>query len=391
MSEWGNCWHFQNQWCATCLFSLKLFKLVHQGVLVSLLAFKVSVQSWPKAASILKSPAYYCANLLALSRASSGALQRLPPFVLQKPLASIFSGGSDALVLPAPLLVCKSLVSEFAMVETTGAFITILMLVCFNVFPSLMESLHVLKSLRLQYLHRPAGGEVFIKLHCPPALPPPLALLCLLLMKGLPAQTYSTPEGEHMLETTHRQSKSSQTGLPLQGYLFLQLRALWVWPRPGIKRLTVDMYATLAWRSSFLGFLLSFHLCFHLLVWAAMDSCYDEEGTPSRCMPKFENVAFNRTVVASNVCGSPPEEYCMQTGSTRSCHQCDAADPERSHNASLLTDFHRNEESTWWQSQSMYFGIQHPNSVNITLHLGKSPAWPHICAISIEHVGVSSC
>uniref|UniRef100_H3D7F3 Laminin, gamma 3 n=1 Tax=Tetraodon nigroviridis TaxID=99883 RepID=H3D7F3_TETNG len=140
---------------------------------------------------------------------------------------------------------------------------------------------------------RPAGGEVFIKLHCPPALPPPLALLCLLL------------------------------------------------------------------------------IC-HLLVWAAMDSCYDEEGTPSRCMPKFENVAFNRTVVASNVCGSPPEEYCMQTGSTRSCHQCDAADPERSHNASLLTDFHRNEESTWWQSQSMYFGIQHPNSVNITLHLGKA-------------------
>ncbi|XP_073334366.1 laminin subunit gamma-3 [Pagrus major] len=122
-----------------------------------------------------------------------------------------------------------------------------------------------------------------------------------------------------------------------------------------------------------LALLLSLHLHCHLLVWAAMDSCYDEEeGAPSRCMPKFENLAFNRTVVASNVCGSPPEDYCMQTGSTRSCHHCDASDPELSHNASLLTDFHRSEENTWWQSQSMYFGIQNPNSVNLTLHLGKA-------------------
>ncbi|XP_009320455.1 PREDICTED: laminin subunit gamma-3, partial [Pygoscelis adeliae] len=54
------------------------------------------------------------------------------------------------------------------------------------------------------------------------------------------------------------------------------------------------------------------------------------------------------------------------------CHRCDAADPRHHHNASFLTDFHSQEESTWWQSQSMAFGIQHPNSVNITLHLGKA-------------------
>uniref|UniRef100_A0A4W6BL25 Laminin, gamma 3 n=1 Tax=Lates calcarifer TaxID=8187 RepID=A0A4W6BL25_LATCA len=107
--------------------------------------------------------------------------------------------------------------------------------------------------------------------------------------------------------------------------------------------------------------LLCLHLHCHLLVWAAMDSCYDDEGVPSRCMPKFENIAFNRTVEVSNVCGSPPEDYCMQTGSTRSCHICKASDPDLSHN-----------EPTWWQSQSMYYGIQHPNSVNITLHLGKA-------------------
>ncbi|XP_076613354.1 laminin subunit gamma-3 [Chaetodon auriga] len=132
------------------------------------------------------------------------------------------------------------------------------------------------------------------------------------------------------------------------------------------------MDASLAVSSPLLALLLSLHLHCRLFVWAAMDSCYDEEGTSSRCMPKFENIAFNRTVVASNVCGSPPEDYCMQTGSTRSCHLCDASDPDLSHNASLLTDFHRNEENTWWQSQSMYYGIQHPNSVNLTLHLGKA-------------------
>ncbi|XP_071322534.1 laminin subunit gamma-3 [Trachinotus anak] len=132
------------------------------------------------------------------------------------------------------------------------------------------------------------------------------------------------------------------------------------------------MDTSFAVTSLLLALLLSFHLHCHPLVWAAMDSCYDEEGAPSRCMPRFENIAFNRTVEVSNVCGSPPEDYCMQTGSTRSCHSCDALHPDLSHNANLLTDFNRNEEPTWWQSQSMYFGIQHPNSVNLTLHLGKA-------------------
>ncbi|NXU87447.1 LAMC3 protein, partial [Xiphorhynchus elegans] len=104
-------------------------------------------------------------------------------------------------------------------------------------------------------------------------------------------------------------------------------------------------------------------------------SCWDPRGQPRRCMPDFENAAFGRAVQATNTCGSPPEDYCLQMGARHAsalCHRCEATDPRLHHNASLLTDFHSQEESTWWQSQSMAFGIQHPNSVNITLHLGKA-------------------
>ncbi|NXF90538.1 LAMC3 protein, partial [Eubucco bourcierii] len=104
-------------------------------------------------------------------------------------------------------------------------------------------------------------------------------------------------------------------------------------------------------------------------------ACYDPRGHPRRCMPVFENAAFGRAAHATNTCGSPPEDYCLQMGARHAstlCHRCDASDPRLHHNASFLTDFHSQEESTWWQSQSMAFGIQHPNSVNITLHLGKA-------------------
>ncbi|NXW41416.1 LAMC3 protein, partial [Nyctiprogne leucopyga] len=104
-------------------------------------------------------------------------------------------------------------------------------------------------------------------------------------------------------------------------------------------------------------------------------ACQDPRGQPRRCMPVFENAAFGRAAQATNTCGSPPEDYCLQMGARHAstlCHRCDATDPQLHHNASFLTDFHSQEESTWWQSQSMAFGIQHPNSVNITLHLGKA-------------------
>ncbi|XP_026559056.1 laminin subunit gamma-1 [Pseudonaja textilis] len=108
----------------------------------------------------------------------------------------------------------------------------------------------------------------------------------------------------------------------------------------------------------------------------AMDECADEQsGRPQRCMPEFVNAAFNATVVATNTCGSPAEEYCVQTGVTgvtKSCHLCDASQPHLQHGAAFLTDYNNQADTTWWQSQTMLAGVQYPNTINLTLHLGKS-------------------
>lgn len=73
---------------------------------------------------------------------------------------------------------------------------------------------------------------------------------------------------------------------------------------------------------------------------------------------------------ATNTCGdNGNQEYCIQTGysNKKSCDNiCNAGD----HSGEFLTDIHDPLAQTWWQSETMFEGVQSPNQVNLTLHLG---------------------
>ncbi|XP_050515738.1 laminin subunit gamma-1-like isoform X1 [Diabrotica virgifera virgifera] len=103
-----------------------------------------------------------------------------------------------------------------------------------------------------------------------------------------------------------------------------------------------------------------------------LSKCYDDFNRPQRCIPGFENAAFNAIIAATNTCGQDgPSEYCEQTGDSKIRKSCDWCHPNQ-HHSQFMTDFHNQENPTWWQSETMLKGIQFPNQVNLTLKFGKA-------------------
>ena len=98
--------------------------------------------------------------------------------------------------------------------------------------------------------------------------------------------------------------------------------------------------------------------------------CYKDDGSPSRCMPKFINAAYLKDISANNTCGTvKPSLYCVQSersGHQMICEVCDARFTKLAHPANYMNDL---SFDTRWQSDSLF---TNKYSVRIILDLGKT-------------------
>ena len=128
------------------------------------------------------------------------------------------------------------------------------------------------------------------------------------------------------------------------------------------------------------------------------DPCYDSvTGKAQRCMPKFENVAFNKIVKASSTCGQPAFNYCLHQPEQRNymhqvnsslrtgryCDRCDALIPSSIKDARYLTDTEESNLTCWLSSI-----INNPNHFNIslTISFGKKYELTYISLHFCNHL-----
>lgn len=99
--------------------------------------------------------------------------------------------------------------------------------------------------------------------------------------------------------------------------------------------------------------------------------CKRDDGTGQRCMPVFENVAYNQRVTANNTCGRVKQTYCVQTGTSgakKICEECYYKIPGLNHPADLMTDIKIDGNPTWWQSETL---LDNKYGVHLILNFKK--------------------
>lgn len=109
------------------------------------------------------------------------------------------------------------------------------------------------------------------------------------------------------------------------------------------------------------------------------DPCYDRvTGVAQRCIPNFENVAYNKLVSASSTCGSPAMTYCLSSSlstnklsqsSIKSCEKCDSSQSGTVRDAKYLTDLEETNQ-TCWVSSPIYDPVQTSN-LTLQISFGK--------------------
>jgi netrin 1 len=116
------------------------------------------------------------------------------------------------------------------------------------------------------------------------------------------------------------------------------------------------------------------------------DPCYDQStGVAKRCIPQFENVAYQKKVIASSTCGDgvddktktmnyciiPPsiDTYSSVSTKKRQCGRCDSNNQQQQVNTSSLTDSEESRATCWVSGPIDNPSL--PSNLSLVLSFGK--------------------